>query len=382
MDTQSIFFMLLSMTKTHNHSYTTTNYYFMVALLLFSLVSKYISSIDIDYIQNLFKPRNRHVRMDIPTYQIPVVRSYSKTPQMKIVYSNRFLAISSFLKEHHIDKFKTLTEAMTDNKELNYQCFEDEQSKSDNVSYALIPFDNKEILIHTNPPIYCDFNLQEDFQAAEREDKKEDGLKVSYKANKKMYLISLYIKKEDTMNGKYNIQDIDNFVNRCVRQFEISKKKKHNVNYIYNLSCSENSEDKIELKFEEDVFETSKDIHKNIFFEGKEDIIKLIQPFVNDLSNKEEPRFEKYDLCGKPRCFNMLLWGKPGCGKTSFIKSIIKETKRTAININLSKVKTCQELELIFKQKRIHGRDYLRSELIYILEDFDAMNSDFLHCRK
>lgn len=336
-------------------------------------------------IQNFFRPRNHTIRMNIPTYKIPVVRSYCKNPQTKQVYSNRFLAVSNFLREKHMDKFMTLTEAMIDNKELNYFSYpdDDNQAKKETISYALIPFDNKHILIHSNPSIYCDFSLQEENPSTDTDDKTDRDSKVSYKTtNKKLYIISLYIKKEDTLNGKYNMEDIDKFVNGCVLQYELSKKRSNNVHYIYHFRCSEKSEDNVELKFEEDVFETSKDIHKNIFFEGRETIINLIKPFINDVSNKDEQRFEKYDLCGKPRCFNMLLCGAPGCGKTSFIKSIIKETKRTAININLSNVKTCQELELIFKQKRINGRDYLRSELIYILEDFDAMNSDFLHCRK
>jgi DNA replication protein DnaC len=385
MDPQSLFFMFLSMTKSQSSNDMATNYLFMISLLFFGILSKFISSMSIYDIQNFFKRRDHSIRMDIPTYQIPVIRSCSKVPQTKYVYSNRFLAVSNFLREKHIDKFMTLTEAMTDNKELNcaYYSEDDEQSKSDKITYALIPFDNKHILIHSNPSIYCDFNLQEDSQSStDSDDKKGNDSKISFQKSKKLYLISLYIKKEDTCNGKYNMEDIDKFVNECVLQYELSKRKSNNVPYIYHFRCSEKSEDNLDLKFEEDVFETSKDIHKNIFFEGKETIVNLIKPFINDVLNKDDRRFEKYDLCGKPRCFNMLLCGAPGCGKTSFIKSIIKETKRTAININLSNVKTCQELELIFKQKRINGRDYLRSELIYILEDFDAMNSDFLHSRK
>lgn len=379
MDAHSSLFMFLSMMKSNNNnSNSSYDYYSILGFFLLGILAKFIPIITIADIKNFFKTCNKNIVMDIPTCEIPVIRSNSTVPQKKNVYSVRFLAITNFLKEHHIDKFKSMTEMMTDNKELNWGYYGEDNKSA--ISYALIPFNNKNLLIHQNPNIYCDFNLQEDNQENE-DDKKSDG-KISYKQNKKLYIISLYIKEEDTLNGKYNMNNIDLFVNECVIKYELSKKKVNNINYIYHYRTSEKSDSNIELKFDEDVFETTKNIHKNIFFEGKENIIKLIQPFINDPLNKDESRFEKYDLCGKPRCFNMLLCGAPGCGKTSFIKSIIKETKRTPININLASVKTRTELELIFKQKNFNGREYSRSELIYILEDFDAMNCDFLFSRK
>jgi hypothetical protein len=379
MDTHSSLFMFLSLMKNNNNN-ASYDLYSIIGIFLLGILSKFIPNFTIYDIKHFFKTNNKNITIDIPTYQIPVIRSCSSTPQTKNVYSTRFLAITNFLNENHIDKFISMTETMTDNKELNWGYYEDDSSNKPGVSYALIPFDNKSILIHKNPNIYCDFNLQEENES-NNDDKKNDN-KTTFKINKKMYIISLYIKKEDTLNGKYNMNDLDKFVNDCVLKYELSKKKNNNINYIYHYRCCEKSDNNIELKFDEDVFETTKNLHKNIFFEGKEKVIKLIQPFINDSLNKDESRFEKYDLCGKPRCFNMLLCGKPGCGKTSFIKSIIKETKRTPININLASVKTRTELELIFKQKRFNGRDYSRSKLIYILEDFDAMNCDFLFSRK
>lgn len=89
-----------------------------------------------------------------------------------------------------------------------------------------------------------------------------------------------------------------------------------------------------------------------------------------------------------------MLHGKPGCGKTSFIKALANYTGRHVINVRLASITTNEQLTDIFHQEKIcytepstQGRKVLESmyvkasEKIYIFEDVDA-DTDIAHDRE
>uniref|UniRef100_K3WXY1 ATPase AAA-type core domain-containing protein n=1 Tax=Globisporangium ultimum (strain ATCC 200006 / CBS 805.95 / DAOM BR144) TaxID=431595 RepID=K3WXY1_GLOUD len=74
----------------------------------------------------------------------------------------------------------------------------------------------------------------------------------------------------------------------------------------------------------------------NVFFSEKQQLIKLIDNFVNKTG--------KFAISGFPYKLGLLLYGPPGTGKTSLIKAVAQYTGRHIVNISLSKIKTNQEL--------------------------------------
>ena len=152
--------------------------------------------------------------------------------------------------------------------------------KKKETTYILIPTNNKNILIQDKPKIYCDFTLQEDNEA--EKDKSSTNNSTPYIKKNKKYIISLYIKDEDNLDKKYNMNDIIKFIDDCTEKYELSKSdkilndtNKYNYEYLY---C-EKSENVIELYFNEGILDNTKDLDKNIFFDGKDLLLKYLDQY-------------------------------------------------------------------------------------------------------
>ncbi len=72
------------------------------------------------------------------------------------------------------------------------------------------------------------------------------------------------------------------------------------------------------------------------------------------------------------------MYGVPGCGKTSIIKSIIKHTKRHAIIVPFQRIRTNKELESLFLKQEICSKKVPISQRIYVFEDIDCMSDVLL----
>lgn len=72
-------------------------------------------------------------------------------------------------------------------------------------------------------------------------------------------------------------------------------------------------------------------------FRGKEEVLRQIHDFINGK--------EMYRKIGKPYHLGIVLYGEPGCGKTSFINALANELGRSIKEINFSKLKTADDLE-------------------------------------
>ena len=94
-------------------------------------------------------------------------------------------------------------------------------------------------------------------------------------------------------------------------------------------------------------------------------------------------RRDWYDSKGIPHTLGIVMYGHPGCGKTSTIKAIANETKRHIFNIALSEIKTKEALKELFYNDVVHN--FVDSKLevlnipikqrVYVIEDIDAMES-------
>jgi len=94
-------------------------------------------------------------------------------------------------------------------------------------------------------------------------------------------------------------------------------------------------------------------------------------------------RRDWYDSKGIPHTLGIVMYGHPGCGKTSTIKAIANETKRHIFNIALSEIKTKEALKDLFYNDVVHNFVDGKLEIlnipikqrVYVIEDIDAMDS-------
>jgi chaperone BCS1 len=78
--------------------------------------------------------------------------------------------------------------------------------------------------------------------------------------------------------------------------------------------------------------------------------------------------------------------GTPGTGKTSTVKAIANEARRHIINVQLSEIKTKQQLQHLFFNDEIHVFNGINTEKytipvnerLYVIEDIDAMGDTVL----
>jgi len=106
---------------------------------------------------------------------------------------------------------------------------------------------------------------------------------------------------------------------------------------------------------------------ENRFFTNKDKIVEKIDFFIKNP--------ELYKSRGIPWTMGFLLWGKPGCGKTGFIKALMNYTGRSALRINLSKNFDFDEIERIIYDDEISDDLIIPQEnRIIIFEDIDCMS--------
>ena len=109
---------------------------------------------------------------------------------------------------------------------------------------------------------------------------------------------------------------------------------------------------------------------------------RLIEKRVNFFMNNKQ----WYSENGIPYTFGLMLYGLPGCGKTSIIKALSGVTKRHIINIKLHKFVTKTQMENLFFNETLNVVQNGRNETviipidqrIYLFEDLDADDTDIL----
>ncbi|GMF35389.1 unnamed protein product [Phytophthora fragariaefolia] len=111
----------------------------------------------------------------------------------------------------------------------------------------------------------------------------------------------------------------------------------------------------------------------NIFFEGKDSLLQLMDHFENKTG--------KFAIEGFPNKIGLLLYGPPGTGKTSVIKAVAEKIGRHIVNIPLGKVKTNQELMDAMFDLRYAVVDLdlpvrmTFKDVIFVMEDIDCASS-------
>ena len=210
----------------------------------------------------------------------------------------------------------------------------------------IIP-DTKSVLKLTDK-ISCKIKIEND---------KRESTKSDRQSQIDSTLITFTLTTSDTFGT------ITSFMNKIITEHtEVVSKKNKEQAWIIKPIFGKKSDDSdvTELQYGRHItFNTSKSFD-NLFFDGKEDLIKRLDSFVNR---------NKYKTLGLPETLGILLYGEPGTGKTSCIKAIAKHLDMSLIIVPMSQIKTKKRLEELFFSHRI---SIPQENRIYVFEEIDC----------
>ena len=150
-----------------------------------------------------------------------------------------------------------------------------------------------------------------------------------------------------------------------VKEYKNHLNSDRHLKYFVYTPSSDSTEDYYEAScyYSEFRFESGKTF-TNIFYPEKEDILKRINFFMENNS--------WYRTQGLPYTMGFLLYGEPGCGKTSTIKAIANHTQRHIVSVPLNKIKSGKELLNVFYNVKMNCKDIPLNKRLYVLEDIDC----------
>jgi DNA replication protein DnaC len=178
----------------------------------------------------------------------------------------------------------------------------------------------------------------------------------------------------------HDITWLHRFVEDSINRYDQDKKNKLGSEIYYFDQIVSNSG-----PFSNPISKSFCSFKKSKFFSNRTlDNVYLRQ--IEELQNRVEfflKRRDWYDSKGIPHTLGIVMYGHPGCGKTSTIKAIANETKRHIFNIMLSEIKTKESLKELFYNDVVHINNDGKLEILnipvkqrlYVIEDIDAMES-------
>ncbi|XP_055388468.1 uncharacterized protein LOC129617050 [Condylostylus longicornis] len=103
----------------------------------------------------------------------------------------------------------------------------------------------------------------------------------------------------------------------------------------------------------------------NLFFEKKDEVLHDINFFLHEK--------EWHKKRGLPDSLGILCYGVPGCGKTSFIKALLKKTNRHGVIFSVNRQTRLESIEKLMRSEVLCDFPIPQDQRVYILEDIDAM---------
>ena len=183
----------------------------------------------------------------------------------------------------------------------------------------------------------------------------------------------------------HEIQHIQSFIDRCNQDYERRIANKLGTNlFFFDMMTQSKSKRSVQNKlpdshliYTKHLFHTTRTFG-NVFFEQREKVKNHVEFFLN--------RKDWYEKKGIPYTLGFMFHGEAGTGKTSTIKAIANTARRHIINVQLSHIKTKEQLRHLFFNDEIHVSDGTKTERytipvherLYVIEDIDAMGDTVL----
>jgi len=352
---QPLLFMLITSLKKEGEA----NYFAIICFVVFSLLTKLIYFDELrDYIFDFFKNNNdSEIVIKLET-QIIKTGSYGLT-RTDIYSSEIYQAVSFFInKIENLKYFDKKTETMI-------KCTEKDGNKGKKI--ILLPIDNPKVQLN------CDGIEIVLYTLKNRDDDDSKNKNTSTSSASSSNILQQYGIKLTINKKKYNNahEIMNNFLEKCKKEYE------HYMNPVglklLVFKGFDSGDDIPTIKItNRDVFH-NKDLEKNIFFEGKDEFIDFIRPFINDSTIKSNSVKETYTRFAKVFNCKIILHGKPGTGKSTLIKAISKFLNRHIFSYKITDDTTNAEVQEVFSGK-IGG--FKIDEVIIVLEDFDQTDTN------
>jgi len=184
---------------------------------------------------------------------------------------------------------------------------------------------------------------------------------------------------------EHEIQYLQAFVDRCNIDYERKMLNKLGTSLYFfdmvtptkNKRSTQNALPTTHLIYTKHKFQTTRTFD-NVFFEQRQHVKSHLNFFLT--------RRDWYEKKGIPYTLGFMFHGDPGCGKTSSVKAIANTARRHVVNVQLSQIKTKEQLRHLFFNDEIHVYDGMKTERytipvherLYVIEDIDAMGDAVL----
>lgn len=209
--------------------------------------------------------------------------------------------------------------------------------------------DQKQV-VYLKPDVFCKIDSESDV-----EDSGSNNNKRSIKMD--TYNITIY-------SYKLSCKELFDYLDQITDDYEKTQKELNNKHkHILAYDGIGDVDDGGGVKWKKERFMSNKRFD-NMFFEGKEDVLRQINDFIGGK--------EIYRKIGKPYHLGIVLFGEPGCGKTSFINALANELNRSIKEINFSKLKTVDDLERSVTCTEYNSINMDYDNTIITFEDIDC----------
>lgn len=211
-------------------------------------------------------------------------------------------------------------------------------------------------LLDKSKEIYC--TIRETGEQRETDAAKNESRMVKFN-------ISVFSYKSNACVIKSYVNDLKD---KYSKYLEEKRRGRLFVYTLNNVEVQNDDDDDTVGGWQETAHETMKSFD-NIFFDGKQEVIKKINFFIN---NKDW-----YRRNGVPYTLGISLHGPPGTGKTSFIKALATLLNRHIVSMSLSRIKTKKQLQDFYYETQYSNVNDKNAvgfdKKIMVFEDIDCV---------